>query len=146
MRRVESSAVELHDLIDSSIDRVEAELFTDLGYGYATHPSIGAGELQLYYVSKTGPIATACRTSDFLHLDAVDEPLLVCSEGLVVHRGDVLEGLNYNDLEVGDAEGKPTGYYLRDGNNIYVERRYCDTGSSYVEGAQEDIDSWRPGC
>lgn len=142
MRFVGLGAVELHAVIGEPSERIRPELFKDLGYGYATHPSLGAGETQMHYVTISGSIAASDNT-DFLHLEAIEEPV---ATNPFMHRGKVLEGLGFDDLDIGEGEGKPTGYYLRSGNAIYVQQVNCHLGSFYVDGTEEDIDNWQPGC
>ncbi len=65
----------------------------------------------------------------------------------MLHRGKILEGLNYSTLHIGDADKKPEGYYLSDSDNtVFMQRVQCHVGSYYESATLDDVAGWVPGC
>lgn len=122
-------------------DDMDYPAFEDIGNGYSTD-----GE-RIYYVSNPEPlIGTNPSGYEFLELEAVREPVLIVGN-IMLHRGKILEGLDYSTLHIGNTDMKPEGYYLSDSDNtVFMQRVQCHVGSYYESATLDDVAGWVPGC
>lgn len=136
MRFMGVSSVELLEL-----EEADADSFELLGYGYASDG------VNIFYVTSSEALRVDSNDGklEFVSIEAGAEPLLIAGNK-VFHRGEYLEGLKYPDMIIGIDISKPKGYYLKDGNAVFLLKTDCHYGSYYKVGSESDIEKWIPGC